>query len=49
MRLVAVTGTLRVEICPLCAGLVLTLGAEQHARVHAVGIRGRDDDREENR
>jgi hypothetical protein len=48
VRLLATTATLRVEICPLCAGLVLASGAEQHARVHAVGILGRDD-REGNR
>ena len=47
MRLLATAGTLRIGICPLCAGLVLASGAEQHARVHAVGILGRDD-REEN-
>ena len=43
VRLLAMAGTLRVEICPLCAGLVLASGAEQHARVHAVGIFRRDD------
>ena len=48
VRLLATAGTLRVEVCPLCAGLVLASGAEQHARVHAVGILGRDD-REEDR
>jgi hypothetical protein len=42
MRLLATAGTLRVEICRLCAGLVLASGAEQHARVHAMGILGRD-------
>jgi hypothetical protein len=45
--LATAAGTLRVEICPLCAGLVLASGAEQHARVHAF-ILGRDD-REGNR
>jgi hypothetical protein len=43
VRLLAAAGTLRVEICPLCAGLVLASGAEQHARVHAMAILGRDD------
>ena len=48
MRLLATTRTLRVRICPLCAAVVLAVGAEQHARVHAADIHARDD-REEHR
>jgi hypothetical protein len=42
VRLLATTRTLRVRICPLCAAVVLAVGVEQHARVHAAGG-GRDD------
>jgi hypothetical protein len=35
IRLLALSGTVRVVVCPLCAALVVAEGVRQHEHVHA--------------
>jgi len=37
-RLLHTAGVLRVQICPLCAALIVAQGRDQHERVHAAEL-----------